>query len=223
MTDENELQKSYQRLLDGNRRWVQECLDDDPSYFTEMAKGQSPAYLWIGCADSRVPANVITGTAPGEVFVHRNIANVVAHTDSNMLSVLQYAVEYLEVQHVIVCGHYGCGGVDAAMSNKDYGFINNWLMHIKDVYRLHTDELEELRSREALLRRMTELNVLEGVTNLAKTTIIQEAWQKRQAPQIHGWVYDLGEGLIRDLGLDFRSADALDDHYRYTKFVEGQR
>lgn len=218
MTDPSknaELDDSYRHLLDNNRAWVERRLAEDPHYFENLAKGQKPRYLWIGCSDSRVPANEITGTRSGEIFVHRNVANLVVHTDINMLSVLQYSVEVLEVEHVIVCGHYGCGGIDAALSHKDLGLINKWLRNIKDVYRIHRESLRAIRDRDELCRRMVELNVVEQVYNLAKTTIIQHAWQKRGAPQIHGWVYDVGEGLIRDLGVNFSSPEAIEDFYRY--------
>jgi len=171
--------------------------------------------LWIGCADSRVPANVITGTRAGDVFVHRNIANVVVHTDTNMLSVLQFAVEHLKVQHVIVCGHYGCGGVAAAMTDRDYGLMNTWLSHIKDTYRIHREELSAYPQREDMVRRMVELNVIEGVLNLGKSYIIQRAWAERGWPEIHGWVYDVRDGLIRELNVDFREPAVLEEHYRY--------
>ncbi|MBC7172930.1 MAG: carbonic anhydrase, partial [Polyangiaceae bacterium] len=168
------------------------------------------------CSDSRVPANEITGTRSGEIFVHRNVANLVVHTDINMLSVLQYSVEVLKVEHVIVCGHYGCGGIEAALSHRDYGLINKWLRNIKDVYRLHRESLRAISDHEALCRRMVELNVVEQVYNLAKTSIIQRAWKTRGGePQIHGWVYDVGEGLIRDLGVNIGSPDAIEDFYRY--------
>lgn len=220
MTDEREpgreeVEQSYLELLDGNRRWVGECLAEDPDYFKNMAQGQSPKYLWIGCADSRVPANVITGTRAGDVFVHRNIANVVVHTDTNMLSVLQFAVEHLKVQHVIVCGHYGCGGVAAAMTDRDYGLMNMWLSHIKDTYRIHREELSAYPQREDMVRRMVELNVIEGVLNLGKSYIIQRAWAERGWPEIHGWVYDVRDGLIRELNVDFREPAVLEEHYRY--------
>jgi carbonic anhydrase len=209
------LGKSYQALLDGNARFVEETLARDPNYFLDLAKGQHPHTLWIGCADSRVPANQITGTRPGDIFVHRNIANVVVHTDTNMLSVLQYAVEVLEVPHVIVCGHYGCGGVLAAITNRSLGIIDTWLRNIKDVYRFHQDDLKKLPDEEAIGRRMVELNVIEQVKHLCETTIIQRAWKKRQAPQVHGWVYDLSDGRVKEVGSAFTSNEMLDEVYRY--------
>ena len=202
-------------LLEGNRAWVDEQLARDPAYFQTLAKGQKPHSLWIGCADSRVPANVITGTRSGDIFVHRNIANVVVHDDLNMLSVLQYAVEVLQVQHVIVCGHYGCGGVKAALGHQNLGLINKWLRYIKDVYRLNATELEKYTSPNKLERRMVELNVIEGVHNLAKTSIIQQAWASRGGPVVHGWVYDLADGLLRDLGVNTTDTSHLEAIYKY--------
>jgi carbonic anhydrase len=212
---EDPLGKSYQALLEGNQRFVEDTLARDPNYFKDLAKGQQPHTLWIGCADSRVPANQITGTRPGDIFVHRNIANVVVHTDTNMLSVLQYAVEVLEVPHVIVCGHYGCGGVLAAITNKSYGIIDTWLRNIKDVYRFHEKDLAELADDEAVGRRMVELNVMEQVQHLCETAIIQRAWKKRKAPHVHGWVYDLADGRVKELGSALTNSEMLDAVYRY--------
>lgn len=205
----------YEQLLRNNRSWVAEQLAIDPEYFQKLAHGQSPKYLWVGCADSRVPANVITGTMPGEVFVHRNIANVVIHTDLNCMSVLQYAVEVLKVEHVIVCGHYGCGGITTALGNQSFGLIDNWLRSIKDVYKSHRAELRAYSDQRAVERRLVELNVIESVYNLSKTSILQKAWKERGAPKVHGWVYDVADGLIRDLGVNFASTDALDEIYRH--------
>jgi carbonic anhydrase len=193
------MKASYDKLFEGNRKWVAEKLEADPQFFEKLAKGQSPEFLWIGCSDSRVPANEITGTQPGDVFVHRNIANMVVHSDMNMLAVLDYAVNVLEVKHVIVCGHYGCGGVLAAMGNKQFGLIDNWLRHIKDIYRFHQDELDAIENEHERGRRFVELNVIEQVYDLCKTSIIQNSWERRQKPQVHGWVYDIGNGLIKDL------------------------
>lgn len=211
---EDQLRQSYQELLDGNARFVAETLAEDPNYFKELAKGQKPRALWIGCADSRVPANQVTGMRPGEVFVHRNIANLVVHTDINMLSVLQYSVEVLEVPHIIVCGHYGCGGVSAALTNRSFGIINKWLRNIKDVYRNNEAELK-LLPREKIERRMVELNVIEQVNNLCETSIVQRAWKKRGAPAVHGWVYDLADGIIRDLGVNYHGTQSLHSLYRF--------
>jgi carbonic anhydrase len=191
----------YKKLLEGNRAWVANRLKEDPSFFERLAKGQSPQVLWIGCSDSRVPANEITNTLPGEIFVHRNIANMVIHTDMSMLSVLDYAVNVLKVRHVIVCGHYGCGGVQAAMSTQQFGLIDNWVRHIKDVYRLHEQELESIADPQARFDRLVELNVMEQVLDLSKTSIIQNAWKTRQLPYIHGWVYNVRDGIIRDLNV----------------------
>ena len=188
-----------ERIFEGNRKWVTQKLSEDPAYFKKLSQGQKPEYLSIGCSDSRVPANEISGTQPGEMFVHRNIANMVVHTDINMLSVLQYAVEVLRVRHVIVCGHYGCGGVLAAMSDQQFGLIDNWLTNIKDVMRLHEVEFLRLKEEEARARRLVELNVIEQVRNLAKTSIIQNAMKTANPPQLHGLVYDLHEGYLIDL------------------------
>jgi carbonic anhydrase len=181
----------YKALLEGNKNWVAKKLKEDPQFFDRLSKGQSPQVLWIGCSDSRVPANEITGTQSGEIFVHRNIANVVVHSDMNMLSVLDYAVNILKVRHVIVCGHYGCGGVLAAMQNEQYGLVDNWLRYIKDVYRIHQKELEAIQDQEARFDRFAEFNVIESVFGLTKTSIIQNAWRDRKSPIIHGWIYSL--------------------------------
>lgn len=189
--------KSYEKLLLENKAWAHEKIADDPDFFSRLEHLQAPEFLWIGCSDSRVPANEITGTQPGEIFVHRNIANMVVHTDINMLSVLQYAVEVLKVNHVIVCGHYGCGGVNAAMTHHSYGIINKWLRNIKDVYATNEKEINKLPEEGgARLNRLTELNVCEQVMNLSKTSIIQKAWKNEQRPQLHGWVYSLSDGVI---------------------------
>ena len=171
----------------------------DPEFFRKLSADQKPEFLWIGCADSRVPAEAITGTQPGQLFVHRNVANLVVHTDFNMLAVLQYAVQVLGVQHVIVCGHYGCGGVQNALSHKNLGLINKWLLHIKDVYRFHEQELDQLPSDADRFDRMVELNVIEQVTNLSDTSIIQQSWKDTGFPILHGWVYDMKTGQIKEL------------------------
>ncbi|MGL4347010.1 MAG: carbonic anhydrase [Chitinophagaceae bacterium] len=201
----------YKKLLDQNKEWVKQQLAIDPEVFNNLSKGQAPPVLWIGCSDSRVPANQITGTMPGEIFVHRNIANVVVHSDMNMLSVLDYAVNHLKVSHVIVCGHYNCGGVNAAMSNKDYGIINNWLLHLKDVYRIYQQELDAILDEEQRGRRFVELNVKEQVYNLLKTSIIQQAWNDTQLPYIHGWVYDIKTGIIKDLDITSNNQQNITD------------
>jgi len=189
----------YEKLLLKNKAWAQETVKDDPNFFLELSKIQTPEFLWIGCSDSRVPANEITGTRPGEIFVHRNIANMVVHTDMNLLSVLEYAVVYLKVKHIIVCGHYGCGGVKAAMNSHSYGIINKWLRNIKDVYRYHREELSAIEDLEARTNRLSEFNVMEQVMNLAKTSIVQRAWKEEQRPHLHGWVYGLDDGLIKPI------------------------
>lgn len=208
------MSKFYEQLIANNREWVQSKLDEDPEFFEKLAKGQQPPLLWIGCADSRVPANEIIGAQPGEVFVHRNIANMVVHTDMNMLSVLDYAVNVLKVKHVIVCGHYGCGGVLAAMGNKQFGLIDNWIRHIKDVYRLHAAELDAIEDEDKRGRRFVELNVIEQVFDLGKTYIIQNSWKRRKSPTIHGWVYDIRNGLIIDLGVNISDNTKLDEVYK---------
>ncbi len=203
------MEKSYLKLLDNNKKWVADQLSVDPTYFDKLAQSQHPEYLWIGCSDSRVPANQITGTQPGDVFVHRNIANMVIHSDMNMLSVLSYAVEVLKVKHIIVCGHYGCGGVMAAMENKQFGLIDNWLRHIKDVYRLHYKELNSIQDKKQKADRLVELNVIEQVQDLGKTSIVQNAWKREQPLHLHGWVYDVKDGLIKDLDVNFKGTDDL--------------
>ena len=191
--------QTYQRLLLNNQAWVADKMSLRPDFFTRYSGGQKPEFLWIGCSDSRVPAEEVTGVEPGELFVHRNVANMVIHTDFNMLSVVQYAVEVLQVKHVIVCGHYGCGGVKAAMNSHSYGIINKWLRNIKDVYRYHRDELSAIEDMEARTNRLIEFNVIEQVMNLAKTSIVQRAWKEEQRPHLHGWVYGLDDGLIKPI------------------------
>lgn len=208
------MRQSYQRLIENNKVWVAEQNSSDPKFFSKLAKIQTPEYLWIGCSDSRVPANQITGTNPGEVFVHRNIANMVIHSDMNMLSVLSYAVEVLKVKHVIVCGHYGCGGVMAAMGNKQYGLIDNWLRHIKDVYRMHHATLDAIEDEELRARKLVELNVIEQVSDLGKTSIVQNAWRNGQLLEIHGWVYDLNDGYVNDLKVSCASTADMPAVYR---------
>lgn len=190
---------SFEKLLLENKAWAREMVQEDPEYFSRLSNLQTPEFLWIGCSDSRVPANQITGTHPGEIFVQRNIANMVVHTDLNLLSVLEYAVVYLKVKHVIVCGHYGCGGVKAAMTHQSLGIIDTWLRNIKDVYRMHEEELHQINNEEARVNRLVELNVEEQVKNLAKTAIIQKAWKQEQRPALHGWVYGLKNGILKPL------------------------
>lgn len=205
---------SYERLLRGNQTWAAEKLASDPNYFKNLARGQNPEYLWIGCSDSRVPANEITGTKSGEIFVHRNIANVVVHTDMNLLSVLYFAVEVLHVKHVIVCGHYGCSGIISAITNQDNGFVNNWLRNIKEVYAKHSEELNAISDVKKRENRLVELNVVEQVHNLAKTIIVQRAWKKREL-QVHGWVYGFNDGLIKDLKVMVDETTDLEPIFRY--------
>jgi carbonic anhydrase len=211
--------ETYYSLLEGNKQWVAERLQKDPAYFEKLSKGQNPQVLWIGCSDSRVPANDITNTHPGDIFVHRNIANMVVHSDMNLLSVLDYGVNILKVKHVIVCGHYGCGGVKAAMENTQFGLVDNWLRFIKDVYRLHSDELDSIQDEEARFNRFVELNVIEQVFDLTKTSIIQNAWRNRNEPKVHGWVYSLETGLIKDLKVSLDKAATLPNIYKITSKV----
>jgi len=193
----------YKKILDNNKIWSETKLAEDPDYFHTLASVQKPPLLWIGCSDSRVPANEVIGAVPGEVFVHRNIANMVIHSDMNMLSVLDYAVNVLKVKHVIVCGHYGCGGVKAAMGNDSIGIIDNWIRHIKDTYRLNHQYLDSIIDEKKRFDAFVELNVKEQVTDLAKTSIVQNAWQKGQDLALHGWVYGLDTGIVNDLGVNF--------------------
>jgi carbonic anhydrase len=206
---------SYEKLLLENKAWAGEIKKDDPHYFERLAQIQTPEFLWIGCSDSRVPANEITGTQPGEIFVHRNVANLVIHTDVNLLSVLDYAVMHLKVRHIIVCGHYGCGGVKASMTKHDFKYVlNMWLRNIKDVYRLHRNELETISDEEQRCDRLVELNVQEQVMHLAKTSIVQRAWKERQAPHLHGWVYGLKDGIIKPV-FEMKAGTHIDPLYEY--------
>ena len=204
----------YKKILDNNKKWVENKLAISPNYFKNLADGQNPPLLWIGCSDSRVPANEIIGAEPGEVFVHRNIANMVVHSDMNMLSVLDYAVNALKVKHVIVCGHYGCGGVKAAMGNSSIGIIDNWIRHIKDVYRFHQKELDAIENKKERFNKFVEINVKEQVMDLAKTSIVQNAWKNGQELSLHGWVYGLNDGYVTDLGVNFSCDKDLDDVYQ---------
>lgn len=201
-------------ILSRNRAWAAAATEHDPAFFNRLENIQKPAALWIGCSDSRVAANVITGTEPGEMFVHRNIANMVVNTDLNMLSVLQYAVDVLKIDHVIVCGHYGCGGIAAAMTNTSYGIINKWLRNIKDAYRLHRDEVDAIEDATERRNRMVELNVQEQVVNLMKTSVIQRAWKERRAPHLHGWVYSLQDGLLKSV-FERPAGSEIPEIYRY--------
>jgi carbonic anhydrase len=208
----------YKKILDNNKKWVENQLALDTDYFKDLAKGQQPPLLWIGCSDSRVPANEIIGAKPGEVFVHRNIANMVIHSDMNMLSVLDYAVNVLKVKHIIVCGHYGCGGVKAAMGNQSIGLIDNWIRHIKDVYRLHEDYLNSFENEEDRFNKFVEINAQEQVFDLAKTSIVQGAWRNGQDLTLHGWTYGLNSGYVTDLDVNMSSNNELDEVYRL-KFI----
>ena len=206
---------TYKKLLRENKVWAKERIEGDPEFFDRLSKLQTPEFLWIGCSDSRVPANQITNTQPGEIFVHRNVANLVVHTDVNLLSVLDYAVSYLKVKHVIVCGHYGCGGIKAAMTNHDFKqVLNMWLRNIKDVYRLHRNELDSLTDEEVKCDRLVELNVQEQVQHLAMTSIIQRAWQNEQRPDLHGWVYGLKDGIIKPV-FEMKAGTHIDPLYEY--------
>jgi carbonic anhydrase len=209
----------YEKLLLQNKAWSKEKIQQDKDFFNRLSHQQKPKFLWIGCSDSRVPANEITGTDPGEVFVHRNIANMVVHTDLNLLSVLQYAVEVLEVDHIIVCGHYGCGGIEAALGNKSFGLINKWLRNIKEVYKMYQAEINAIPEHKDRVNRLVELNVLEQCQDLIKTSIIQKSWQDRKSPEIHGWVYGLNNGLVNELTTIKPDFEAIHPIFRYT---EGQ-
>ncbi|MFN8244835.1 MAG: carbonic anhydrase [Ferruginibacter sp.] len=205
---------TYEKLLLENKAWAKDKTLHDPEFFSRLSHLQTPEFLWIGCSDSRVPANEITGTQPGEIFVHRNIANMVVHTDVNLLSVLEYAVTQLKVKHIIVCGHYGCGGVKAAMGKHSLGIINKWLRNIKDVYRFHREEIDSLTDEQAKVDRLTELNVEEQIMNLAKTSIIQKAWKEESRPHLHGWVYGLSDGIIKPV-CEMSAGTHIDPLYEY--------
>ena len=206
---------SYEKLLLQNKNWAKDQNESDPLFFSRLSALQTPEFLWIGCSDSRVPADKITGTQPGEIFVHRNIANMVVHTDVNLLSVLDYAVNHLKVGHVIVCGHYGCGGIKAAMTNHDYKYVlNMWLRNVKDVYRMHREELVAIQDDEKRSDRLVELNVKEQVMHLAKTSIIQRAWKNERKPHLHGWVYGLKDGLINPV-FEMEAGTHIDPIYQY--------
>jgi carbonic anhydrase len=202
------------RLLENNKNWAESVVKEDPEYFSRLSNVQKPEFLWIGCSDSRVPADRITGTHPGEIFVHRNIANMVIHTDMNLLAVLEYAVDHLDVSHIIVCGHYGCGGVKAAMSRHNFDLINKWIRNIKDVYRMHRETIDYQTKPDERLNKLIELNVEEQVMNLAKTSIVQKAWKNKKKPEIHGWVYSLEDGIIKEI-CTMNHKDHLDPLYEF--------
>ncbi len=201
-------------LFEKNRRWAEEIKKQNPEFFKELSRQQNPEYLWIGCSDSRVPANQIIGLPPGAIFVHRNIANVVVHTDLNCLSVIQYAIDVLKIKHIIVCGHYGCGGIRAAMENREHGLIDNWLRHIKDVYRYHQAKIDALPAETDRIRLLCELNVIEQVANICHTTIVQSAWKNGQELAVHGWIYSLEDGILHDLGVCVSSSEEISDTHR---------
>ena len=205
---------TYETLLHNNKEWAAEKVKNDPDFFNRLVNVQQPKFLWIGCSDSRVPPDQVTQTQPGEIFIHRNIANMVIHTDLNVLSVLEYAVNVLKVEHIIVCGHYGCGGVKAAFQQHSLGLINKWLRNIKDVYRYHQDEIRALPNEEDRLNLLIELNVREQVMNVAKTSIVQKAWKERGAPHLHGWVYDLHDGVIRTI-FELAAGEHFDPLYEF--------
>lgn len=206
--------QTWQRMLEQNKAWAAERVREDAGFFERLAHIQAPEVLWIGCSDSRVAANVITGTQPGEIFVQRNVANLVVHTDVNLLSVLEYAVNVLQVKDVVVCGHYGCGGVRAAMTNGSLGIIDTWLGHIRDIFRLHEKELMAIANEDARANRLAELNVEEQVLNLAKTTVVQRSWKHRRAPRLHGWIYGLTDGILKPLR-EMEPGAPLDRVYRF--------
>lgn len=210
------INESYKKLIEGNRKYALDKKFDDPEYFKKLSLGQTPEYLWIGCSDSRVPANEITATQSGEIFVHRNIANLIIHTDFNALSVVSYAVVVLKVKHIIVCGHYGCGGIRAAMTNTAHGFVDNWLRHIKEVYHMHEKELSAIEDFDKRADRLTELNVIEQVRNLTKTKVVQNAWKDRQL-QVHGWVYGMNSGLVKDLNVMREEQMDVEEIFRYNQ------
>lgn len=203
--------KILPKLFENNRKWADQITQSDPTFFQKLSRQQSPEFLWIGCSDSRVPANQIVGLLPGELFVHRNVANLVIHTDMNCLSVVQYAVEVLKIKHIIVCGHYGCGGIKAAIDNLPHGLIDNWLRHIRDVYRKHLDELNCIADKDKQIDRLCELNIVAQVMNVGNMTTVQDAWEKGQPLSIHGWIYGISNGILLDLGVCISSAKELDE------------
>jgi carbonic anhydrase len=201
-------------LFEKNKIWAERVKDSDPDFFRKLSKQQNPEYLWIGCSDSRVPANEIVDMLPGEIFVHRNVANIVVHTDLNCLSVIQYAVEVLKVKHIIVCGHYGCGGIKSAMENKEHGLIDNWLQNIKDVYRYHQDKIDSLQNENEKTDLLCELNVIEQVANVCHTTIVQNAWKAGRELTVHGWIYSIEDGILKDLGVNIKGPDDISHTHR---------
>ncbi len=207
------MHEAIEQLLDNNKAWAANMTDADPAFFQRLATQQAPAYMWIGCSDSRVPANQLVGLLPGEMFVHRNVANVVVHTDLNCLSVLQFAVDVLQVRHIIVCGHYGCGGVEAALLGRSFGLIDNWLRHVQDVRHKHADLLERCHDHRQQHDRLCELNVLEQVVNVCQTTVVQSAWERGHTLAVHGWIYGVADGIMRDLSIHVTSAATLQEQF----------
>lgn len=207
--------KTLSKLFENNKRWAEDIKSLDPNFFERLSKQQNPRFLWIGCSDSRVPANQIIGLDPGEVFVHRNVGNLVTHSDMNCLSVIEYAVDALKVTDIIVCGHYCCGAIKCAVEGKSYGLIDNWIMHIKDVMIQHKSQLETIKDPHQLQSRLSELNVKQQVLNVCHTSIVQDAWKRGQTLNIHGWIYGLKDGRLKDLGITVQSADQIDDIFRY--------
>ncbi len=218
-----EANPTVEELFAKNRKWAEAILEEDADFFQRLSHQQSPEYLWIGCADSRVPANEIMGMLPGDVFVHRNVANVVVHTDLNCLAVIQYAVDVLKVRHIIVTGHYGCGGITAAVKKQKFGLIDNWLRHVQDVHHKHCNSLQTLVDEEAVVERMCEFNVIEQVLNVGQTTIVQDAWDRGQAVNIHGFIYSIQDGLLRDLNMSADSNDKLQACYKVAVEMIGER
>jgi carbonic anhydrase len=206
--------RDLKKLFENNRKWAERLKKTDPDFFLNLSKLQNPEHLWIGCSDSRVPAVEIVDMLPGEIFVHRNIANLVVHTDLNCLSVIQYAVEVLKVKHIIVCGHYGCGGIQAAMDNKEHGLIDNWLQNIKDVYRYHQAQIDSLQNQEEKIDLLCELNIAEQVANICHTTIVQRAWKNGRDLEVHGWVYGLEDGVLKDLNVYVKDADKISQTHK---------
>lgn len=201
-------------FFESNKKWAKKMKESDPDFFIRLSKEQNPEYLWIGCSDSRVPANEIVDMMPGKLFVHRNIANIVVHTDLNCLSVIQYAVEVLKIKHIIVCGHYGCGGIQAAMDNKEHGLIDNWLRNIKDVYRYHQDKLDAIEDKKEKIDLLCELNVIEQVSNICHTTIVQNAWKSGQDVAVHGWIYNIEDGILKNLDICITNKDEISQTHR---------
>ena len=206
--------KVLNKIFDNNKKWAEKIKKTDPEFFSKLSKQQNPEYLWIGCSDSRVPASEIVGMMPGEIFVHRNIANVVVHTDLNCLSVIQYAVDVLKVKHIIICGHYGCGGIKASLDNQEHGLIDNWLRNIKDIYRYHQGKIDALEDENEKVNLLCELNVIEQAANICHTTIVQSAWKSGQELAVHGWIYSIEDGILNDLNVRVTNKDDISQTHR---------